>query len=77
MKESEPTRCPFCGGSDVGWLWKIRDLGSPLRFFCFCWECRSNGPEGATPYEAIRLWNKRGEITNGQTYRGAMGTGAR
>lgn len=55
--QSEPERCPFCQSQDVQWLWGVRDLKSPIVFYCFCWNCRAKGPEAGNVEDAVELWN--------------------
>lgn len=45
--------CPFCGSADTSWTFKADGIDGRLRFFCFCWECRAQGPEAASQREAL------------------------
>lgn len=52
--ESELKVCPFCG-NDVGVAKKI----TKPRFFVYCKECKTRGPQARSGEKAMEMWNDR------------------
>ncbi|WP_080647576.1 Lar family restriction alleviation protein [Desulfitobacterium hafniense] len=53
--------CPFCGSRSQCWV----HTGA-CNFYVICNACKTFGPSGKTPGEAINVWNHREEAQHDQ-----------
>ena len=71
LPEAKWLSCPFCGESDTiikTRTWRGGDGRLYKAYWAWCFCCEGGGPSADTPNDARRLWNRRANIANAQTF---------